>query len=428
LEKKKLSEISPKLNRPLHQHAMVYREGEKWILEAPRIVLEMAMQDEEVRRFFKNLEGREVKSDVPPSKEQVDLQKTGVLYGESLSFEMTPASFLVSDNNRKAYKSSMAILQQKGTSLLIYGMPGVGKTHLLHAVGWYALNKLLYRVAFFTSSRLIDLIHESFTEKTTTRIKEILTDVDLLLVDDFQNFDRKRLTSCLDFVFTVVDRLILSGKRIIVTSDVKSDLWKNVPARLEQRLTLGGSVSVQPPDEKFVRDFLKRSLEKTGVDITDEALEAVSDLKFPNVRKLKAFANFLSARNKPVVNKNDLYYAALEVLGEEGFASAEEATVNRLWQKVVEAFFDPFETESILKGGRVSGELNKRLQHVRIAFVSLMKERGISPSEMQKALNASRAGVYKWLSREKELRGQPIYEAVRTKVEEVVKACIGGRR
>jgi len=427
VEKRKLSEISAVFNRPLYQHATVYREGERWILEAPRIVLEMAMQDEDVRRFLGDFEGREIKPDISLSKKQVDLRKTGVLYGESLSFEMTPASFLVSDNNRKAYEGSIAVLHQKGTSLLIYGIPGVGKTHLLHAVGWYALNKLLYKVAFFTSSKLIDLVHESFNEKTTSRIKDILSDVDLLLIDDFQNFDRKKLTSCLDFVFTVVDKLIISGKRVIVTSDVKSDLWKNIPTRLEQRLTLGGSIPVHPPDEKFVKDFLDISLKRAGIKITKDALEVVSNLKFSNVRKLKAFVNFLAARNKPVVTRNDLYYAALEVLGEEGFVDEKEITLGSLWRRVVETFFDPFEAESILRGERVSGDLNKKLQYTKIAFASVMKERDVSPSEMQKVFNVSRAAVYKWLSKEEELKGQPIYEAVKAKVEEVVKMYTGGK-
>jgi len=427
LKKKKLSEFAPIFNRPLYQYAMVYREGERWILEAPRIVLEIAMQDEDVKNFFGDFEGREVKSDVLSSKRYMDLRKTGVLYGEALSFEMTPASFLVSDNNRKAYESSMAALYQKGISLLIYGVPGVGKTHLLHAVGWYALNKLLYKVAFFTSSKLIDLIHESFNEKTTAKMKEILADVDLLLIDDFQNFDRKMFNFCIDFVFTIVDKLILLGKRVIVTSDVKSDLWKNIPTRLEQRLTLGGSIPVHPPDEKFVKDFLDISLKRAGIKITKDALEVVSNLKFSNVRKLKAFVNFLAARNKPVVTRNDLYYAALEVLGEEGFVDEKEITLGSLWRRVVETFFDPFEAESILRGERVSGDLNKKLQYTKIAFASVMKERDVSPSEMQRVFNVSRAAVYKWLSKEEELKGQPIYEAVKAKVEEVVKMYTGGK-
>lgn len=415
----RLSEI---VKRPLYDTVEVKKENDKWILEGPKFVLEMALQDTHIKeKLGSNIEFKPKSS----SKSVQDfsgkpLVRTGVLYGEDLSFDLSPSSYLISSNNEKAYLKSIEVLRSKGSSLLIYGVPGVGKTHLLHALGWYSLRSLIYKVAFFSASGLVDLVHSGFASKGTENIKEVLSKVDVLLIDDFQSLDRKNLSTCVDFIFTVVDRLILSGKRVIVTSDVKSSLWKHIPERLRQRLTLVGSVAILPPDEEFAKLMLKKEAERAGKEVSLEALETIGKINFKSVRKLKAVVLLLTARSKEKIEKDDVLYAVYEVLGDEAFIEEAEGSISGIWRKVVSSIFDPFESEAILRGSRLRGEAGKKLQLVKVAFVALFKEKGISSSEIARFFNVSKTSIYKWFAKDEELQRSLKYQALKTKVKEIV--------
>jgi len=411
------------VKRPLYDAVEVRKEGNRWVLEGPKLVLEIASQDARIKEKL----GGEIEYRTRASKEASSLDvsepliRTGVLYGEDLSFDMTPSTYLISSNNEKAYEKSMEALEGKSTSLLVYGVPGVGKTHLLHALGWYALKNLTYNVAFFTSSGLIELIHSGFSDKKVDSIKEVLSRVDLLLIDDFQGLDRKNLTSCIDFVFTVVDRLILRGKRVIVTSDVKSSLWKYIPERLRQRLTLIGSVAILPPDGQFARLLLKREAERAGKEVTPEALEVIEKIHFTSVRKLKSVVTLLTARGKSRIEQEDVLYAVYEVMGDDGFVDEEKGEVGRMWKKVVMDLFDPFEAEAVLRGSRLRGKAGKRLQAAKVAFAALLKEYGIPPSEIARFFGVSKTALYKWLAKDEEQSKDLKYAAMKAKVREAIR-------
>jgi len=417
----RLSEI---IKRPLYDVVNVIKDGDKWILEGPGFVLEMVSQDARVReKLGDNIEYRVKSSRKKSSDDEAPdfLIRTGILYGEDLSFDMTPSTYLVSSNNERAYTKSMETLKGKSLSLLVYGVPGVGKTHLLHAVGWFALKKLRYNVAFFTSSSLIELIHSSFADGRTDRVREVLSSVDLFLIDDFQGFDRKKLESCIDFVFTIVDRLILRGKRVIVSSDVKSSLWKYIPERLRQRLTLAGSVSIQPPDGQFARLMLEREAERAGKAVSEEALNLIEKFQFDSVRKLKSVVVLLMARAKGIIDRDDVLYAIYEVMGEEGFPSEVEESINLAWRRVIEDLFDPFEAEAILRGEKLRGDAGKRLQLVRAAFVALLKDMGLSNSYISRFFGVSKSALYKWLLKDKDSVEDLSYNAMKAKIRETIR-------
>ena len=414
--------LSELIKRPLYDAVEVKKEGDRWVLEGPKFVLELASEDSRIKeQLGDNVEFRPKSSE----KEGQDilekpLVRTGILYGEDLSFEMCPSNYLISRNNEKAYLKSMETLETKGSSLLIYGVPGVGKTHLLHALGWYALRNLIYKVAFFSASGLVDLVHSGFVKRSTDDVRETLSKVDVLLIDDFQSLDRKSLSNCVDFIFTVVDRLILSGKRVIVTSDVKSSLWKYIPERLRQRLTLMGSVAILPPDQEFAKLMLKMEAEKSGKEVSPEALDVMGKFDFKSVRKLKSVVLLLTARNKSRIEKDDVLYAVYEVIGDEAFVDELEGSVGWAWKKVVNGIFDPFEAEEILRGSKLKGDVGKKLQLVRVAFVALLKQRGIPPSEVARFFGVSKTTVYKWFAKDEELSDNLKYQAIRTKVREMM--------
>lgn len=414
--------LSELIKRPLYDVIEIKREGNRWILEGPKFVLDLASEDSRVREYLgDNVEFRSKSSETETQEVTgKSLVRTGILYGEDLSFEMCPSNYLISSNNEKAYIKSMETLETKGTSLLIYGVPGVGKTHLLHAIGWYSLRNLIYKVAFFSASGLVDLVHSAFVKKNTEDVKNTLSKVDVLLIDDFQGLDRKNLSNCVDFIFTVVDRLILSGKRVIITSDVKSSLWRYIPERLRQRLTLMGSVAILPPDQEFAKLMLKMEAEKSGKEVSPEALDVIGKFDFKSVRKLKSVVLLLTARSKDRIEKDDVLYAVYEVMGDEAFVDEFEGSVGWVWKKVVNSVFDPFEAEEILRGSKLRGDVGKKLQLVRVAFVALLKQKGIPPSDIAKFFGVSKTTVYKWFAKDEELGDNLKYQAIRTKVKETM--------
>jgi len=355
-------------------------------------------------------------------QEQI-IKKTGILIGDDLSHEMTPPSFVVAPNNYAAYEAVQSLIKSKSAgSLVIYGKSGVGKTHLLQATGWSEL----YRgktVGYFHSSTFIQLTHEGFKG---SKIQEILKEfslIDLLLIDDFQILNNKKFLSVRNLLFAIIDQMIARGKKILCTSDVKPspNNWVHIEERIRQRVTLCGEVRILPPNESFVKAYLKKRLAALGTSIDEEALNFLSKLKYSSVREIGKIVWYLSSKYSVVTLKEALV-AAQDVIGE----SATDTIDNPLyfyWVTILEEFFDPQDADDILKGIRLKGKKSEILSMVKTAFASVLRTKGISLSEIGKAIGVTQVAVYKWIEKEKQLlkTKQTKYKTIKAKIEETLK-------
>jgi len=307
-------------------------------------------------------------------------------------------------------------------SLTVFGISGVGKTHLLQSVAWQALGDG-FNVAYFKAPSLIELVNEAFKSKKTSFLRDEVASADLLLIDDVQMFNNKKLDAARGFLFALVDMFLGMGKPIVVTSDVRPEResWKHIEERIRQRLTLCGSVSIHSPGADFVKRFVESRLALFGVGITEDALEVLAQVGFTTVRELEMVVWLLKRFELETVGRKEALAVLPELRGVRTRCMDGRNRLSCLWERVLERFFEPIDVDQVLRGGRLGGESGRLLTLLRWAFAKVAVERGASKANVARFFGVTPAALYKW---EKELQRregdtfvEALVEAVRSVFE-----------
>lgn len=204
-------------------------------------------------------------------------------------------SFIIGKNNELAHAASIAVAKNPGTQynpLFIYGGVGLGKTHLMHAVG----NKLLAenpraRVLYLTSEKFTNDYVNAISTRKMDEFKQYYRNVDMLMIDDVQFIAGKEQTQ--EEFFHTFNELRDKGKQIIITAD---RLPKDIPAieqRLVSRFEWGMVADIQPPDLETRIAILKTKLQKRGTHLDEEILNYIAENIQSNVRELEGALNRL---------------------------------------------------------------------------------------------------------------------------------------
>ncbi|MBO4878654.1 MAG: chromosomal replication initiator protein DnaA [Clostridia bacterium] len=215
-------------------------------------------------------------------------------------------TFVRGESNRFAYAAAHAVAENPSTAynpLFIYGGVGLGKTHLMHAIGHYVHEEHPeFKILYISSENFTNDVVASIEKKDRASLREKYRSLDVLLIDDIQFIGGKDATE-LEF-FNVFNDLRNAGKQIIITSDKPP---KDVPvleARLRTRFGWGLVVDIQPPDYETRLAILRRKAMEDGIDISDEVLGMIAERVNSNIRDLEgclnrvvAYARFI---NKPV--------------------------------------------------------------------------------------------------------------------------------
>lgn len=207
-------------------------------------------------------------------------------------------SFIVGSCNQLAYAASIGVAENPGqryNPLFIYGEAGVGKTHLLHAIGHVALAnnmKVLYVHAEQYVNDLIKAIKDRKTEEFRNKYRE----VDMLLVDDVQFFSGKEQTG--ENFFHTFDALHNTSHQIALTSDRPPKLIPNLPARLRSRFEWGLVTDIQLPDFETRLSILRAKAKQKGISISADVLEFVALQIQQNIRVLEGSLNRIVAYSK----------------------------------------------------------------------------------------------------------------------------------
>lgn len=211
-------------------------------------------------------------------------------------------NFVVGDNSRFAQAAAMAVAQhpaKKYNPLFIYGASGLGKTHLMQAIGHYVIfNSPKLKVKYikaedFTNELINNIRKGGDTNERMNNFRQKFRNVDILLLDDIQFIESKVRT--MEEVFHTFDSLHNKNKQIVITSDRPPEEIPTLPDRLKTRFQMGLVVDLTPPDLETRIAILANLADSIEMKISNEVLEFVAQNFNKNVRELEGAFNKISA-------------------------------------------------------------------------------------------------------------------------------------
>lgn len=197
-------------------------------------------------------------------------------------------AFIVGDSNEFARNAALAVAEQPGLKynpLFIWGGPGLGKTHLLQAIGNYVNENYPHKKVFYvTSEQFTNDFVDSINSKTQNSFRQKYRTVDVLLIDDIQFLEKKQ--GIQDQFFHTFNELRQRGKAIVLASDrPPKDI--DMDERYQSRFAWGLLADIQPPNYETRLAILRQFVDTQKVLFDDEALNFVAERSTPNIREME---------------------------------------------------------------------------------------------------------------------------------------------
>jgi len=228
-------------------------------------------------------------------------QRIPVVDRSGLIADFSFDNFVSGKANQLARAAAMQVAEHPGTSynpLFIYGGVGLGKTHLIHAVGNNVLSQHPdTKVRYLHAAQYISDVVHAYQQKSFDQFKHYYHSLDLLLIDDIQFFTGKDRTQ--EEFFYVFNALIESHKQVIITCDTYPKDLAGIDERLKSRFSWGLAVAVEPPEQEMRVAIILKKAESLSINISEEVAFFVAKHIRSNVRELEgalksvvAFARF----------------------------------------------------------------------------------------------------------------------------------------
>jgi chromosomal replication initiator protein len=232
-------------------------------------------------------------------------------------------TFVVGTNNNFACAAAQAVAQSPGKSynpLFLYGGVGLGKTHLLHAIGQYVVShKKNARVAYVSSEKFTNEYIDGIQNNQMQKFRKKYRQTDVLLIDDIQFLAGKERIQ--EEFFHTFNALHESHKQIVLTCDRPANEIANLENRLVSRFEWGLVTDLQPPDIEMRLAILKKKAQFMGVQLSEEIMDFLANRIRTNIRRLEGalirVASYAALTGKPLTL--EVVESLLrEVLHEEG--------------------------------------------------------------------------------------------------------------
>ncbi len=198
-------------------------------------------------------------------------------------------TFVIGQSNRFAHAAAVAVAEAPAKAynpLFVYGDSGLGKTHLLHAIGHYARNLYPHvRVRYVNSEEFTNDFINSIRDDKAASFQSRYREVDVLLIDDIQFLQGKVQT--MEEFFHTFNTLHNANKQVVITSDVPPKLLSGFEERMRSRFEWGLLTDVQPPDLETRIAILRKKAIQERLSVPDDVLEFIASRISTNIRELE---------------------------------------------------------------------------------------------------------------------------------------------
>jgi len=242
----------------------------------------------------------------PITESKNDTNAESASNNNSLNPKYIFSTFVVGKNNELAHATALAVAEDPGSygnPLFIYGGVGLGKTHLMHSIAHYVLQRNPDRkIIYVTSEAFTNELIFSIKNQHIEEFKSKYRDIDMLLIDDIQFIVGKESTQ--EEFFHTFNTLYEAKKQIIISSDKPPKDIENLEDRLISRFKVGLTVDVQPPNYETRMAILNKRAELENIDINQDCMHYVADNIKSNIRELEGalnqISNFSRLKNKAI--------------------------------------------------------------------------------------------------------------------------------
>ena len=249
-------------------------------------------------------------------------------------------TFVVGSNNQFAHAAALAVAQSPAKTynpLFIYGGVGLGKTHLMQAIGQQVMNrKKNFKVMYLSSEKFTNEFIDGIQHNTLVKFRKRYRQSDLLLIDDIHFLAGKERSQ--EEFFHTFNTLFDGRKQIVLSSDRPASEITNLEQRLVSRFEWGLTAELQPPDIETRMAILRKKAQALQVQLAQDVLEFLAQRVRSNVRRLEGalmrVASFVSLSGREI-SRDTVEQLLRDILQEE---AKKTVTIDQIQKKVAEHF------------------------------------------------------------------------------------------